>query len=230
MLIALLIGLVAGVVSALRQHSFFDHGASLVALIGVSVPVFWLAMMLIWLFAHRWGDWTHLPTSDRISPLLSVPTRTGSLLIDTLLTRDLFAFRDALRHLILPAIALGAISSAFIMRMTRTSMLEVKGQDYVRTARAKGLSGRGVLRHQIRNALIPIVTVVGLQTGTLLGGAIITETIFSWEGLGSYLVDRIRQRDLQAVCAATMLMAGVFVVVNLIVDLLYHAIDPRLRT
>jgi ABC-type dipeptide/oligopeptide/nickel transport system permease component len=197
--IALVVGLTAGTVSATRQYSVWDHLATLVALIGVSMPIFWLGLMLMLLFSVTLG-W--LPSSGAGTPA----------------------------QLVLPALALGAASSAIIARQTRSGLLEVLRQDYVRTARAKGLvEHMVVLRHALKNALIPTVTVVGLQVGYLMGGAVVTETVFARPGLGRLLVDSIASRDIIVVQATIMLLSTVFVVVNLVVDLLYVGLDPRIR-
>ena len=197
------------------------------ALAGVSMPIFWLALMLLSLFVHQFPGW---PASQRISYQFFVPDRTHFLLVDCLLARNVAAMHDALRHILLPAVALGTIPMAVIVRMTRSSMLEVLGQDYVRTARAMGLPSRLVhFRHALRNALIPVVTVVGLQFGSLLGGAMITETIFSWPGMGTYILHAVHTRDENPLLGATLLVAGCFVTINLLVDLLYAWLDPRIH-
>ncbi len=225
LIIACCIGLVSGVVSAVRQYSAWDYSFMVIALVGVSIPVFWLALLLSYFFAFKY-PWFDM--AGRMSQQYSdfVPI-TGLMLIDSILTLDWEVFLDVLRHITLPAVTLGLIGSALIARMTRSSVLEVKNRDFIRTARAKGLSSRQVLWHVLRNAMLPVVTVVGLQFGALLGGAIITEEIFAWPGLGTYLVQAIRYRDIVAVQGAVMVIVIMFLVVNLGVDVLYAVIDPR---
>ncbi len=234
-LVAIIVGIPAGVVSAIRRNSSFDNISRLVALTGVSMPIFWLGLMLSWFI----GVQLHLlPTGGRITATLSLEPlhiagrdiRTNSYILDSLLSRNGTVLVDLLRHLILPALALGTIPMAIIARMTRSSMLEVLGQDYIRTAHAKGLRERMVVvRHALKNALLPVVTVVGLQVGRLLSGAILTETIFAWPGVGSWLYESIVARDYPIVQGMTMFIATIFVVVNLIVDVLYAVLDPRIR-
>lgn len=227
LMIACMIGLVSGIVSAIRQYSAWDYGFMVVALIGVSIPVFWLALLLSYFFAFKypWFDMAGR-MSQQYSDFIPI---TGIMLLDSVLTLDWEVFLDVLRHITLPAITLGLIGSALIARMTRSSVLEVKSRDFIRTAKAKGLSSRQVLWHVLRNAMLPVVTVVGLQFGALLGGAIITEEIFAWPGIGTYLVQAIRYRDIVAVQGAVMLIVLMFLVVNLVVDVLYAVIDPRTR-
>jgi peptide/nickel transport system permease protein len=198
-----------------------------VALLGVSMPIFWLGLMLIVLFAVTFKI---LPVSGRITIGMEPNHVTGLYLLDSLLTGNIDAFIDALRHIMLPAIALASYSTAIIARMTRSTMLEVIKQDYIRTARAKGLFERGViLSHALRNAMIPVLTVIGLQLGSLLGGAVLTETVFAWPGIGSYTIDAILKSDYPVVQGAVIVLATVFVVVNLVVDLLYASLDPRIK-
>jgi dipeptide transport system permease protein len=198
-----------------------------VSLTGYSMPIFWWALLLILLFSVNLG-WT--PVSGRISVMLWVEPVTGFMLLDTLLAGDSEAFVSALRHLILPAVVLGTIPLAVIARMTRSAMLEVIREDYIRVARAKGLSPlRVIYVHALRNALMPVVTVIGLQVGTLLAGAILTETIFAWPGVGKWLIDSIQRRDYPAVQGGILLVASVVMLVNLIVDVLYGLINPRIR-
>jgi peptide/nickel transport system permease protein len=198
-----------------------------VALTGVSMPIFWLGLMLIYLFAvvlHL------LPTGGRLDASTQLAPITNLVLVDSLLRGNIPVFIQGLRHLLLPALALGTIPMAIIARMTRSSMLEVLGQDYIRTAHAKGLMARTVVvRHALRNAWLPIITVVGLQVGLLLSGAILTETVFSWPGIGRWLVDAIYARDYPIVQGVTLMIALIFVVVNLTVDILYALVDPRIR-
>ncbi len=223
---ALIIGLPAGIVAALKRNSALDYCVMGVSLTGYSMPIFWWALLLILLFSVTLG-WT--PVSGRMDILFDIKPVTGFMLIDSLLSGEPGAFRSAVSHLILPAIALGTIPLATIARMTRSAMLEVLREDYVRTARAKGLSQfRVVCLHALRNALIPVVTVIGLQVGTLLAGAILTETIFSWPGIGKWLVEAIHRRDYQVVQGGILLSATIIIFVNLIVDVLYGVINPRI--
>ncbi|HJU70824.1 MAG TPA: ABC transporter permease subunit [Paucimonas sp.] len=226
-LFALLIGLPAGILAALKRNTVLDYSVMGVSLTGYSMPIFWWALLLIMLFSVTLG-WT--PVSGRMDILYDLPPVTGFMLIDSLLSGEEGAFRSAASHLILPTIALGTIPLAVIARMTRSAMLEVLREDYVRTARAKGLSRLRVVGvHAFRNALIPIITVIGLQVGTLLAGAILTETIFSWPGIGKWLVEAIHRRDYPVVQGGILLSATIIIVVNLIVDLLYGVVNPRIR-
>ena len=225
--IALVIGLPAGMLAALKRNTFLDYSVMGISLTGYSMPIFWWALLLILLFSVTLG-WT--PVSGRIDILYDLPPVTGFMLVDSLLSGEPGAFRSAASHLVLPAIALGTIPLAVIARMTRSSMLEVLREDYVRTARAKGLSRMRVIGvHAFRNALIPVVTVIGLQVGTLLAGAILTETIFSWPGIGKWLVEAIHRRDYPVVQGGILLSATIIILVNLIVDVLYGVINPRIR-
>ncbi len=228
MVFALAIGLPLGVIAAVRRGSPLDYGLIGLSVTGASMPIFWWGLMAILIFSVALG-WT--PVSGRIDELYYVEPHTGFLLLDILIYgADPGAFRSAVRHLILPTIVLGTIPLATIARMTRSAMLEVLGEDYVRTARAKGLSpGRVVVVHALRNALIPVVTVLGLQVGALLGGAILTETIFSWPGVGHWLVDSVQQRDYNVLQGGTLLIALLVMLVNLGVDGLYGLLNPRLR-
>ncbi|HXH01728.1 MAG TPA: ABC transporter permease subunit [Candidatus Competibacteraceae bacterium] len=226
-LFAVIIGLPAGILAAVKRGTLFDHAVMGLSLTGYSMPIFWWALLLILLFSVNLG-WT--PVSGRIDVVFFIEPVTGFLLIDTWLAGDMEAFGSALRHLILPAIVLGTIPLAVIARMTRSSMMEVIREDYIRVARAKGLGPlRVILVHALRNALIPVVTVIGLQVSTLLAGAILTETIFSWPGIGKWLVDSIQRRDYPSVQGGILLVASVVMLVNLIVDLLYGLINPRIR-
>ncbi|AOJ32809.1 ABC transporter permease subunit [Burkholderia metallica] len=224
---ALAVGLPAGVIAALRRGSVIDHGVMGTALTGYSMPIFWWGLILIMVFSSYLG-WT--PVSGRIAVEYDFPHPTGFMLIDALLAPDEGSFKSAVSHLILPAIVLGTIPLAVIARMTRSSMLEVLREDYIRTARAKGLSpARVVVVHALRNALIPVVTVIGLQIGTLLAGAVLTETLFSWPGVGKWLIDAIGRRDYPVVQGGILLIATLVIVVNLVVDLLYGVLNPRIR-
>ncbi|WP_439817214.1 ABC transporter permease subunit [Zavarzinia sp. CC-PAN008] len=228
MILAVLVGLPAGVLAALNRGGPLDHVVMGAALTGYSMPIFWWAMILILVSSIQLGL---TPVSGRISLLFFTPPVTGFMLVDTLLAGDLRAFRSALHHLILPAIVLGTVPLGVIARMTRSAMLEVLGEDYVRTARAKGLSPfRVVWVHALRNAAIPVITVIGLQVGVLLSGAILTETIFSWPGIGKWLIESINKRDYPAIQGGLLLVASTVVFVNLCVDLLYGVINPRIRT
>jgi len=226
-LFAVAVGLPVGILAAVRRGSFLDYATMGVSLIGYSMPIFWWALLLIHFFSVNLG-WT--PVSGRLSVLYYVEPVTGFMLIDTLLSGEKGAFGSAVRHLILPSIALGTIPLAIIARMTRSSMLEVLGEDYIRTARAKGLAPlRIIALHALRNALIPVVTVIGLAVGVLFAGAILTETIFSWPGVGKWLVESVRRRDYPVLQGGVLLVAGIVMAVNLTVDLLYGLINPRIR-
>ncbi len=227
LIFASVLGLLAGMIAALKRGSAFDHGVMGLALTGYSMPIFWWGLVLIMFFSVYLG-WT--PVSDRLDLLFDVPPVTGFMLIDTLLSDEDGAFLDALRHLILPAIVLGTIPLAVIARMTRSAMLEVLREDYVRTARAKGLSPtRVVVVHALRNALIPVLTVFGLQVGALLAGAVLTETIFSWPGIGKWLIEAIGARDYPVVQNGILLIACLVILVNFVVDILYGLVNPRIR-
>ena len=227
MLIALVLGLPAGIVAAVKRNTVWDYSVMGASLTGYSMPIFWWGLLLILTFSVSLG-WT--PVSGRIAIQFDIPPVTGFMLVDSLLSGERGAFKSALSHLVLPSIALGTIPLAVIARMTRSSMLEVLREDYVRTARAKGASSfRVVGIHALRNALIPVVTTIGLQVGTLLAGAILTETIFSWPGIGKWLVEAIHRRDYPAVQGGILLSATVIIAVNLIVDVLYGVINPRIR-
>jgi peptide/nickel transport system permease protein len=229
MLVAMLVGIPAGINAATHHNSPFDYGSMVVALIGVSMPIFWLGLMLVWAFAvlNHW-----LPVGGRMDTILALDfkTPTGFMVLDAILSKRTDLVVDALRHLVLPAVVLGTIPMAIIARMTRAAMLEVLRQDYVRTATAKGLTRRlVVLRHALKNALLPVVTVIGLQVGLLLGGAVLTETIFAWPGVGRWIYDAISARDYAIVQGAILVLALIFVLVNLAVDLSYALLDPRIR-
>jgi peptide/nickel transport system permease protein len=228
MLISSLVGIMAGVISSVRKYSLFDYASMLLALAGISMPIFWLGLMLMYLFSVKWGI---LPMMGRFTMGFDPHTVTGLVILDSLLKGDLALFTNSLKHLILPAFTLATIPMAIIARMTRSSMLEVLSKDYIRTARAKGLAYRTVIiRHALKNAFLPVVTVIGLNFGLLLGGAVLTETIFSWPGLGRYVVDSLLARDYPAVQGCILLFAVIMVVVNLAVDVIYFYLDPRLRT
>jgi peptide/nickel transport system permease protein len=227
MLIAILVGVPVGVISAVRQYSLLDKTTSVLALTGISMPIFWLAMILVVIFGV---NLELLPFPGRLDPTIGITAITGLVLVDSLLTLNFAGFWDGLLHLIMPALALGTIPMAVIMRMTRSSMLEVMHEDYVRTARAKGVvPWRVVSKHALRNAMLPTITVIGLQVGLLMGGAIITETIFSWPGIGLYAYNSISTRDYASIQGVVLYGALLFVLVNLIVDVLYAILDPRVR-
>ncbi|TMH66903.1 MAG: ABC transporter permease subunit [Betaproteobacteria bacterium] len=227
LLFSVIVGLPAGIVAAIKRNTVADYAVMGVSLTGYSMPIFWWALLLILFFSVYLG-WT--PVSGRISVEYDVPATTGFMLIDTLRSGDFGAFRSALSHLILPSIALGTIPLAVIARMTRSSMLEVLREDYVRTARAKGLPRwQVIVVHALRNALIPVITVIGLQVGLLLSGAILTETIFSWPGVGNWLIHGVQSRDYPVVQGGILLIATIVITVNLIVDMLYGVINPRIR-
>jgi len=226
MFIALLIGIPFGIASASRRNSTLDGITMVSSLIGVSMPIFWLGIMLIMLFAVllQW-----LPSGGRLSTGIEIQSITNLLLLDSLITWNIPGFLDALQHIILPGIALATIPAAIITRMTRSSMLDVLQEDYIRTASAKGLSERIVLfRHALKNAFLPVITIIGIQVGILLAGAVLTETIFSWPGIGKWVYDSILGRDYPIVQGVTLLIAIIFLLVNLVVDLSYALLDPRI--
>ena len=226
-IVATVIGVPAGVLAAIRRGSWLDQSVMGTALVGYSMPISWWGLLLIILFSGIL-QWT--PVSGRISLIYFFPTTTGFMLIDSLLSGQSGAFKSAASHLILPTIVLATIPLAVIARQTRSAMLEVLGEDYVRTARAKGLSPyRVVGLHALRNAMIPVITTIGLQVGVLMAGAILTETIFSWPGIGKWMVDSIFRRDYPVVQGGLLLVAVFVMVVNLIVDVLYGLINPKIR-
>jgi dipeptide transport system permease protein len=227
MLFAILIGIPVGVLAAVKRNTIFDQGVMGVSLVGYSMPIFWWGLLLIILFSVQLGV---TPVSGRIDVLYFIEPVTGFLLIDTLLAGDYGAFSSTLSHLILPLIVLGTIPLAVIARMTRSAMLEVLGEDYIRTARAKGLPPSRVIGlHALRNAMIPVVTVIGLQTAHLFTGAILTETIFSWPGVGKWMIDAISRRDYPVLQGGILLIGVIVMTVNVAVDLTYGFINPRLR-
>lgn len=226
-ILAVVLGVPAGVIAAVKRGTWFDQSIMGVALVGYSMPIFWWGLLLI-IFFSGYLQWT--PVSGRISLMYFFPPVTGFMLIDSLLSGQAGAFRSALTYLILPTIVLGTIPLAVIARQTRSAMLEVLGEDYVRTARSKGLSPYRVIGvHALRNALIPVITTIGLQVGVLLAGAILTETIFSWPGIGKWMVDAVFKRDYAVVQGGLLLIAGVIMLVNLAVDITYGFINPRIR-
>jgi len=226
MFLSCFFGVILGIISASRQYSLFDYLSMVASLVGVSMPVFWLGLMLMLLFSLNLG-W--FPVSGRISTGTDLTVITNFYVLDAVITRNWKALADVLHHLALPAIALSTIPMAIVARMTRSSMLEVLRQDYIKTARAKGLSEiKVVLKHALRNGLIPVVTVIGLQFGILLGGAILTETVFAWPGVGKWIYEGVVKRDYMVIQGGTMLVATAFVVVNTLVDILYAVINPRI--
>lgn len=227
MIVALLIGLPAGLISAIKPYSIFDGGSMMLSLAGVSMPVFWLGLMLIYFVAVvlRW-----LPPGGRIDLDVHIQHITGLFVLDSVITANWTGLASALKHLALPSIALGTIPMAIVARMTRSAMLEVLNQDYVRTARAKGLREfRLTARHALKNAMLPVITVVGLQVGLLLTGAILTETIFSWPGIGFYIYSAILGKDFPVIQSGILFFAALFILANLLVDLSYAMLDPRIR-
>lgn len=248
LIIAVVVGVSLGVISAMRHNSAVDVGTMVVANVGVSMPVFWLGLMLIWLFAATLG-W--LPPSGRLTaglssepffekwgwefsegsfPFLTMEFISNHFIFNSIITGDWEVLRDAIKHLILPAFALSTIPMAVIARITRSSLLEVMGKDYVRTARAKGSAERRVVvRHGLRNALLPVTTIIGLQLGALLSGAVLTETIFGLAGAGTMIFDAITARDFPVIQGFVVVIATLYVVINLIVDILYAYLDPRIR-
>ncbi|MCM3785271.1 ABC transporter permease [Neobacillus mesonae] len=227
MIFAVVIGVNAGIISAWRHNSWFDYICMVIALVGVSMPIFWLGLMEQWLFANelKW-----LPSSGRMNVRDPIESVTGLNVIDAIIAGRGDQIWTAVKHLILPSIALGTIPMAVIARMTRSSMLEVMSSDYIRTARAKGMKQFFVVyKHALKNAFIPVLTVIGLQMGMLLGGAVLTETIFAWPGVGRYIYDAISFRDYPVIQSGILIIAFIYIFINLIVDLLYAAIDPRIQ-
>jgi peptide/nickel transport system permease protein len=227
MVFAVGVGVPLGFLAAKRYQEWLDQGSMVGSLLGVSVPVFFLGLILKYIFAVKLG-W--LPSVGRETVTSTAAHPTGYFLLDAIVTGDPAAFLDALRHLILPAIALGTIPLAIVTRITRAAVLDVAGADYVRTARAKGMQPRVVdRRHILKNAMLPVATVIGLQTGLLLSGAILTETVFAWGGMGQWIYQAINNRDYAVIQGGILFLAIVFVVVNLLVDLSYAVLDPRIR-
>ena len=226
-IVAAICGIALGVVAAVKKNKVPDYVATIISLLGVSMPVYWSGILLILLFSGVLGI---LPSSGRIDPILQPTGGTGFFIIDTIAQGDWEALGNALVHLLLPAFTLSLYSMAIITRMTRSSMLDTLNADYVRTARAKGLSKRSVyIKHALRNAMLPVTTVIGLQFGSLLGGALLTETVFSWPGIGKYAVDCVLKSDFPVIQGIVLLIAVIFVVMNLLVDIIYAYLDPRIK-
>jgi len=226
MIISTFFGIILGIISATRQYSVFDYVSMLGALVGVSMPIFWLGLVLMLIFSLNLG-W--FPMSGRLSIGIDLETITNFYILDALLTKNWAALKDVLWHITLPAFTLSTIPLAIVARMTRSSMLEVLRQDYIKTAKAKGLSPWiVVMKHALRNALIPVITVIGLMFGILLAGAILTETIFAWPGVGKWLYDAVLQRDYMVIQGGTLFVAAIFVIINVIVDVLYALINPKI--
>jgi peptide/nickel transport system permease protein len=227
LIIALAIGLPAGIMAALHRHSPIEYATMVLSLVGISMPVFWIGLMLIYWFGSQ-GGW--FPLSGTLTNTIDIPTVTRFYTVDALLSGDFGAFTDVMWHLVLPAITLSTVTMAIVSRMARSSMLDVLNSDYLVTARAKGLRENSVvLRHALKNALIPVVTVIGLQMGALLSGAVLTETVFGRVGVGRYVVTAITARDYPVVQATVLIVAVFVVVINLVVDVMYAALDPRIR-
>ncbi|MBN9031069.1 MAG: peptide ABC transporter permease [Rhizobiales bacterium 63-7] len=226
-IVAICLGIPAGVLAAVKRGTWLDQTVMGVALVGYSMPIFWWGLLLIIFFSGYLG-WT--PVSGRISLMYFFKPVTGFMLIDSLLSGQAGAFKSALSYLILPTIVLATIPLAVIARQTRSAMLEVLGEDYVRTARSKGLTPLRVIGvHALRNAMIPVITTIGLQVGVMLAGAILTETIFSWPGIGKWMVDAVFKRDYAVVQGGLLMIAGVIMLVNLLVDVAYGFVNPRIR-
>ena len=226
-IVATVFGIIIGVIAAVKKNSIIDNASMALSLVGVSIPIFWLGILFIILFTKilKW-----LPASGRIDAILRPEGGTGFYLIDTLSMGDVEAFMNTLWHLVLPGMTLALYTLAIISRMTRSSMLDALNQDYIRTARSKGISeGKVIVKHGLRNAMMPIVTVIGLQFGSLLGGAVLTETVFQWPGIGKYAADSITRSDFPVIQAVVLLIAIIFVLMNLIVDIIYAFLDPRIK-
>lgn len=228
-IVGVVLGMFLGILSALWRNSWLDHFARILSLLGVSVPVFWLALLALFVLYSRLG-W--FPGPGRVDVGVTLPPKvTGLLTLDALLARDWFVLQNAFTHLLLPALVLGSYTTGLITRITRSSLLEVLGQDYVRTARAKGLMPRTTLiRHALRNALIPVITVIGFSYGNLLAGTVLTESIFAWPGIGQYAYRASTSLDFPAIMGVSLVIALIFILTNLIVDVLYFILDPRLQT
>ena len=219
-------GMILGIISATKQYSIFDYASMVAALTGVRMPIFWLGLIFMLIFSLNLG-W--LPISGRLSIDVEIEAITNFYILDATLTRNWLALKDSLWHIIMPAVTLATIPTAIVARMTRSAMLDVLRQDYIKTAKAKGLSQFQVIyKHALRNALIPVVTTIGLQFGVLLGGAILTETIFAWPGVGKWIYDGVMKRDYMVIQGGVLVIATLFVIINLGVDILYAIINPRI--
>jgi peptide/nickel transport system permease protein len=226
MFLSCFFGIILGIISATKQYSWFDYMSMIASLIGVSIPVFWLGLVLMLVFSLYLG-W--FPMSGRLGVGVDIEIITNFYVLDAILTRNWAGLKDAIWHLVLPSVALSTIPLAIVARMTRSSMLEVLRQDYIKTAKAKGLGQtKIVLKHALRNGLIPVITVIGLQFGIMLGAAILTETVFAWPGVGKWIFDGVVKRDYMVIQGGTMIVASCFVIVNLVVDVLYAVINPRI--
>lgn len=226
-ILASVVGVLLGIVSAIKKNSVTDNAARMISLLGVSMPIFWLGILMIIVFS---GNLHWLPSNGQINALLKPQHVTGFNLLDCIITGNQPGLVDSLKHIIMPALALSMYSLGIITRITRSSMLNCMGQDYVRTARAKGLAEGSVIRkHALRNAMNPVVTIIGLQFGGMLGGAVLTERVFSWPGIGSYIVECVQKSDFPVIQGAVLLTATIYVVVNLIVDIVYTLLDPRIK-
>jgi len=226
MIFAVIFGIAAGVISATYRYSIFDYATMSLSVAGLSIPVFWFGLIVIYLFAVKLGV---LPVSGRLSYEYYIENITGFYLIDALLTKNYSAFIDALKHLIMPAFVLSSIPASIIARITRSSMIDVLGEEYIKTAYAKGCSkARVVLLHALKNAMIPVITVIGLMLGSLFAGAILTETTFSWPGIGKWIVNAVYQRDFPIIQGATIIIAVIFILLNLAVDIIYTYLNPRI--
>jgi len=227
MAIAIVVGVPLGVIAAYRHNSLTDLGTTFGSLVGVSMPIFWLALMMLWIFGLKLG-W--FPIGGRIDRSVDLQVITNLYIVDSIITLNFPALLSTFHHLTLPAIALATIPTAFITRITRSAMLDVLGENYVRTARAKGLAEKSVVsRHALKNAMLPVITVIGLQMGLLMTGAILTETIFAWPGMGRWVVNGIIARNFPVVQAGVLVFAMIFVAVNLVVDVSYGWFNPRIR-
>ena len=227
LLFSVALGIPLGFLAAKKYGTVFDHASLVASLIGISIPIFFLAIILKFVFAVKLG-W--LPTVGRVSVLIDLEHPTNLYVLDALVTANWEAFVDTLKHLVLPAVALGSIPLAIVARITRAAVLDVQNEDYVRTARAKGVAPLIVdRRHILRNAMLPISTIIGLQTGLLLSGAVLTETVFAWPGLGTWLVEAIEARNFPVLQGGILFIAIIFVLVNLVVDVTYAFINPRIR-
>lgn len=226
-ILAAVFGILIGVVSAVKKNSIWDSGGRILSLVGVSIPIFWLGVIMIIVFS---GTLHWLPSGSQIDPLLKPRSVTGFNLLDCIITGNTAGLVDSLKHIVMPAMALSMYSLAIITRITRTSMLDSMKQDYVRTARAKGISeGKVLTRHVLRTSMNPVVTVIGLQFGSMLGGAVLTERVFAWPGIGSYIVECVQKSDFPVIQGAVFLTATIFVLVNLVVDIIYTFLDPRIK-